>query len=360
MKLSRILWIYAIIILILIASAESIDYTPPGSEDIQLVLESGYSPPLNTEINLVLGDIITEPSLNLSFGPAVDTFRWIGCGPLITNNSAEPEGQTDVLGIDYICNNGTAAGNVTVQLNSVPATGWQIYASNESPYDINYCYQESTNVSNQTDIDGTCNLNYDGSYNFSGSFDINYDTLSWFYDGSFAFPYIRPANNQKIFINVNYTKPSNNIMQSEWKVSYWTGSKQEITNITVPIDCINYDSTHLFLKITADDVNNEIIYFCKNDTGYKTLETISSSLQNLYEEAMWWKTYQPVDIDNMYNLTISHCYQESANESNQSGTDNDCSQQYDGSYNFSGEPFTNPENAIDGNFNTAAKGASVF
>jgi hypothetical protein len=309
MKLSRILWIYAIIILILIASAESIDYTPPGSEDIQLVLESGYSPPLNTEINLVLGDIITEPSLNLSFGPAVDTFRWIGCGPLITNNSAAPEGQTGIVGIDYICNDGDALGNVTVSLSSIPATGWQIYVSNESPYvavSSAFYRQEFANDTDdntkQTPKDedpptdtNTDLLNTGGSYVFgSGWFDSNIDD---FVDGNYS-------TSIKSFSDATvesiYYKPDNYI-DAIIEVKPETGGIFNITNITFA--CKNYYSDKIRFRISINPSFGGITRFECFDGDWSVFYQTTGDL--IYEEAIWWNIteYHSLNISNMENLT---------------------------------------------------------
>ena len=75
---------------------------------------------------------VLAADINLSFGPNVSYFRFGICGPMIINETAQPENQTNTIGIDYICNNGTITGNVDVNLNSIPATGWDISVSNTS------------------------------------------------------------------------------------------------------------------------------------------------------------------------------------------------------------------------------------
>ena len=68
-------------------------------------------------------------------------------------------------------------------------------------------------------------------------------------------------------------------------------------------------------------------------------------------------------ILNLGNVSSFWCYQESANISNQKGTDGNCGQVYNGSYLFTG-PWNSPELLIDGNWNTdgwgAAGGSSLY
>ncbi len=110
-------------------------YTAPENNAVELFLDRVYSAPENNAVNLVLSDQapIGESSLNLSFGPSGATiFRFATCGPSFENSSAEPQLQNSSHGIDYICNNGTAIGNVCVYLSGAINTNWTMYASNTS------------------------------------------------------------------------------------------------------------------------------------------------------------------------------------------------------------------------------------
>lgn len=73
--------------------------------------------------------------VNLSFGPPdTDSFMWVGCSPDWENASATPENQTDTYGIDYVCNNGTVAGDIQVKLSSALNNNWTVYVDNESGF----------------------------------------------------------------------------------------------------------------------------------------------------------------------------------------------------------------------------------
>jgi hypothetical protein len=101
--------------------------------------DSGYTPFQTWTDELPYSDeysaVSPEPDINLSFGPPGTTsFEVRGCGPAIQNYSAMPTGQTLTYGIDYVCNNGSAAGNIYVYLSGAPATDWEVFASNSSSY----------------------------------------------------------------------------------------------------------------------------------------------------------------------------------------------------------------------------------
>lgn len=77
-------------------------------------------------------------SINLSYGPADTTvFRFATCGPDLENTSATPQNQTDTYGIDYVCNNGSGAGEIQIKLSGSLASGWTWLASNVSDFASN-------------------------------------------------------------------------------------------------------------------------------------------------------------------------------------------------------------------------------
>jgi hypothetical protein len=84
-----------------------------------------------------LGDgqelVLGLPSINLSYGPNVNVVRFLGCGPKINNPDSKPQGQTNNVGIDKICNNGMGSGDVIISLNRLPAANWTLYASGTGP-----------------------------------------------------------------------------------------------------------------------------------------------------------------------------------------------------------------------------------
>jgi hypothetical protein len=81
------------------------------------------------------------------------------------------------------------------------------------------CYQESTNTTNQTGIDGNCGLNYSGAYNIS-----NY------------------------YFSINYTKPITS-NSATWKVKH---SNQTEYNVSVPDSCFLNDNSIIQLRFYSD------------------------------------------------------------------------------------------------------------
>jgi len=79
------------------------------------------------------------PDLNFTFGPPnTNLFRFIGCGPAITNSSALPENQTSSYGIHYLCNNGTQSGNMQIKYTGTLNTGWTLKVSNTTYASANW------------------------------------------------------------------------------------------------------------------------------------------------------------------------------------------------------------------------------
>lgn len=90
-------------------------------------------------ITIIEAEVEAEPTpdINLSFGPTgTSIFRFTNCGPKIVNASSKPEGQNITHGIDYLCNNGTIDGDISVNLSDTPNTGWDIFVSNTSNLSI--------------------------------------------------------------------------------------------------------------------------------------------------------------------------------------------------------------------------------
>jgi hypothetical protein len=89
---------------------------------------SGGSCSMNTDYKPISDEYVPpagEPDINISFGPPSTTlFRFIGCGPAISNSSSWPENQTTTYGIDYLCNNGTGSGDLQEKYTGSPNTGW--------------------------------------------------------------------------------------------------------------------------------------------------------------------------------------------------------------------------------------------
>ncbi len=105
--------------------ATSDEYRPT----VQYDYSSDYSALLHIDYTTSAGN----PSVNLSFGPPDTTaFVFSRCGPDFQNDSAIPINQTDTYGIDYVCNNGTASGDIQIKLSGTLNQNWTIWADNES------------------------------------------------------------------------------------------------------------------------------------------------------------------------------------------------------------------------------------
>jgi hypothetical protein len=110
----------------------------------------------------------------------------------------------------------------------------------------NGCYQESADVSNQTGIDGNCNLIYTGSYSFvTGSSTIMF---------------------------INYTKP-NKYLNASWVVSQIYGTK---TNYTIINSCLELSHLSLYINATPVPGNFNLKGYCLNSSGWQQLFSTSS------------------------------------------------------------------------------------
>ncbi|MFA5797010.1 MAG: LamG-like jellyroll fold domain-containing protein [Candidatus Woesearchaeota archaeon] len=147
------------------------------------------------------------------------------------------------------------------------------------------CYQESANESTacgglntgtyaNESTAGWNNLNYtiDGNWSTTG------DT------GGLA--------GDSATLYINYTKPSNSLDTSVWRVSNGNSTGGVfIVNISLPILCWNYSSTIIRLKVTsqhgASTLFNDVKWDCYNGTDYLNLSRTTGS-DLVYEEAIWW------------------------------------------------------------------------
>ena len=140
------------------------------------------------------------------------------------------------------------------------------------------------------------------------------------------------------------------------------------TNDTAIEYCLNV-SVSKYGSNYVCSATNQTLELPLNFLEYKTLDN-GSSTQNMDFDVAGITTSavdivasESTQLGSTYNFvgnTNLYCYQESANESDQTGIDGSCGLDYSGNYSFDGEPFTNPNNAIDGNWDTFAKGDSVF
>jgi hypothetical protein len=154
-------------------------------------------------------------------------------------------------------------------------------------YDTNaVCYQESSNTSNQTGIDGSCGLSYTGNYYY----DDYWENPSALYDGDWG-----TSTNQNKTYNlnanyyVNYTKPFNATYGSYLKISY----AFTLLNYTytIPSSCLN-PTVQLKVHTSCNDLSclsaSEEIY-CYDSTNWTLIDTKYGLGNNVIaEEAMVW------------------------------------------------------------------------
>ena len=151
-------------------------------------------------------------------------------------------------------------------------TGFNVtYVSNDT------CYQESANVSDQSGIDGKCNLKYNGSYNFLN----NFNDGDWGTGIEIEYNY-----------SINYTIPDN-IDSAILSIK----SSVETYNISVISSCLTEEM--LEIKIIANPYHtDDVDTYCK--TNLSSWELINakdvSNAAYLFEEAIHWTLSEPYNV----------------------------------------------------------------
>ena len=211
-----------------------------------------------------------------------------------TVNITSPSGAEDSIIIGenetLIYNISEAGENLTEHLDEC----WYIYG------DIELCYQESANTSNQTGIDGNCNLNYSGTYEIDGNWNNPANT----YDGS------RATYGNWVFLDdpdqlfINYTKPKNSIKESEWNLWVSTGRFR----YDIPETCWNLDNEKLSLRI--DSRQTSVRGYCLGEGGWWAVASLTSTSGRVYEDAMDWQIVNPL---NCTGTTTEFLYEEGYN-----------------------------------------------
>ena len=139
-----------------------------------------------------------------------------------------------------------------------------------------YCYQESSQIENQTGIDGNCNLNYiDEIYIYSED-SVQGDNNN-FIDGNWGT--YTGYNAGHTWFYINYSKP----YEAQGAIMQWIGGTGgNIQNVTIPDWCFNAYEDKIVLQFktftrTKCYNGTSWIGFGNNPNGY-----------NLWEEAMYW------------------------------------------------------------------------
>jgi len=163
-----------------------------------------------------------------------------------------------------------------------------------------WCYQESANVSNQTGFDGSCGLNYIGTYELSGSWNtpLN-ECLDNMTDGNYSTGCVSISGDSYLFIN--YTKPDANIVNvvgAIWNI------KLNFTNfsISLPDSCINAFPDKLSLYFDSEGGGAGFAY-CWNGIDY-TLLLAGFPYSYLDEESINWNV-QPTLNFTLINQTTT-------------------------------------------------------
>jgi len=169
------------------------------------------------------------------------------------------------------------------------SVNWTLY-DDDWAHSVNqsWCFQESANATNQTGLDGDCNLDYSGVYsdNDSGGYYSSYIALNA-YDGDWD-TYSAPKTSVTNYINtfINYTKPIGASNNSLWTVKDYNAT----INLSVA-ECWDYDSDKLILRAKAErtgTLTGNVTWYCYNGEWVTLRDTYEDILLRIYEEAMWW------------------------------------------------------------------------
>ena len=105
------------------------------------------------------------------------------------------------------------------------------------------CYQESANTSDQDGNDGSCSLNYSGTYSSPSS-----------------------------SLYINYTKPSIYSSGAIWQIKHGDATQSVTYNVSIPSDCFNAQTSIVSLRISSLFGSPQESYgACYNSTDWKLI-----------------------------------------------------------------------------------------
>ena len=179
-------------------------------------------------------------------------------------------------------------------------------------------------------------------------------------------------NSSAVYSNGNLTNVtlylSNNIVLTNFTaISQVNSTTLNLTLCNIPTGTYNWNAQYCGLNSSG---NTNCAFATYNQTliidTINPVITVISPISNITNMATTNFSISASDAGSglanasliIYNST-SFCYQESANVSNQSGTDDSCGQQYIGKYVQSGFQ-SNPENMYDGNFSSYGYGGTIY
>ena len=99
---------------------------------IDLMSLAGINPDVPYTDYLPLGNPPTPPQINYSIVLPIGTIRFLNCSPDFENPLSLPQGQSVSQNSINASNIGDTTGNLQIRVTSTPATGWTLYATNQS------------------------------------------------------------------------------------------------------------------------------------------------------------------------------------------------------------------------------------
>ncbi len=146
-----------------------------------------------------------------------------------------------------------------------------------------WCYQETANVSTACGGLDTGNYSCQGTWDAiqicENAFNENYNDYA---EGD--------ANDAILYIN--YTKPSNALSSSLWKV------KDDSALVNISINSVCWEQSPLQLRVNSHLGDVTAYWSCFNGATWVVLRS-TENFMKVYEEAMWW------DISGIENITLT-------------------------------------------------------
>jgi surface protein len=168
-----------------------------------------------------------------------------------------------------------------------------------------YCYQESTNITNQSGTDGNCGLNYSG--NTSTFFPARWTNSTLLYDGNWSSSANKTNPTTTADLDINYRMPIN-AMGAIWQVGM-----NETINFTLPQQCIN--RTDRIIQLKLFDISGTVgVYLrCYKESGsyYSFIPEVYGDpvyYEPVYEEGIYWIINDSIQSQNtsVLNNTLTN------------------------------------------------------
>lgn len=105
-------------------------YTPPTYDNVTIVLKSNYILQTYDNVTIVLGE--EAVSIDYSVILPLGFIRFLNCSPDFENPVSIPQGQSISNNSINATNSGSGSANLQIRINQTAATGWTLFASNQS------------------------------------------------------------------------------------------------------------------------------------------------------------------------------------------------------------------------------------